>query len=133
MSLPTSRQSYGDCYDAFDRALEDTKGIRIRVADWEAAFVLRQRLHYARSIHRKDNLIAYEEGHAMHGASPYYKLACRIRESGNGTYVYIEHVDLDHDAIEALSEVTEESTAPIRPVGDPQALSAVVDSIKRRA
>jgi len=115
VSLPKSRHSYTDCYEALDRAIADEKGVRIAVANYDAALHFRMRLHQARQIHRKDNELAYEPGHAMYGASIYDTLTVRIRQSASGTWIYIEKIDLNYDAIEMLSEVEEETFPALPP------------------
>lgn len=129
MSLPKSRHAYNDCYEALDHALADEKGVRIAVANYDAALMLRMRLHQARQLHRKDNELAYEEGHAMHGASPYDELVVRIRESKGRTYVQVEKITLDRGAVEALSEVEDDSVPAYESI---EALERVVENVKRR-
>jgi hypothetical protein len=133
MSLPTSRLAYEDCLDAMDRALEDPKGIRIRVPDRDAAHVLRQRMHQARVLDRNANRLKYpEEGHAMHGCSVYDRLRATIRRTKAGTFLYLEQINLDQNGIEDLSKIEDDPT--IAPeAGDPAVLAAVVEAAKRRA
>lgn len=129
MSLPKSRLSYTDCYEALDQALEDEKGVRIPVASYDTALLFRLRLHQARQLHRNDNKLTYEEGHAMHGASPYDELVVRIRESKGRTYVHIEKTKLDRGAVEPLSEIEDDS---VPAYGSIEALEQVVLDVKRR-
>jgi hypothetical protein len=131
VSLPKTRQSYNDCYDLFDRALEAEQGIRISVETYEGAQSLRSRLHMARQLNRDDNRSTYDEGHAMHGASPYDKLKVRIREAKGRTYLYIEPIDKGLGEIEDLSQVDEEDSAPTKS-GDIAVLGAIVEAAKRR-
>ena len=111
MSISTSRASYLDCYAYYDQALEEERGIRIRVQSFDAATHLRQRLHMARKIKRADNAEIYPDAdHPMHGACPYDILVVKIKTEPRGVFVLIEKVVMITD-IEPLE--LEESTAAI--------------------
>lgn len=102
MSISTSRASYLDCYQYFDQALEEERGIRIRVQSYDYATHLRQRLHMARKIKRQDNTEIYPDpDHPMHGACPYDILVVKIKTEERGVFVLIEKVVLLTD-IESL-------------------------------
>lgn len=91
MSIPTTRAAYGDCYLYFDQALEEERGISIKVANYDYACHLRQRLHMARKIRREDNAAVYEDpSHPMHNASPYDVLVVKIKTEERGVFVIIE-------------------------------------------
>lgn len=91
MSAPTTRQSYGDCFELWEKAIEAPEGIRFRVINGDVAINLRMRLQMARQIDRKDNLATYELGHPMHGSSIYDPLQVLIREDADlAWWVYIE-------------------------------------------
>lgn len=106
MTAPTTRLSYGDAYDAWDRAKEDPKGIRIQFPDFAAAATFRSRLHYARQVDRRDNLQIYDEGEPLYGRSVYDTLAVSIKQdSDDEWWVYIRHVSLSDKIIESLSEM----------------------------
>lgn len=94
MSISTSRGSYRDCYEYYDQALEQDRGIRIQVANYDYACHLRQRLHMARKIRREDNCEIYPEpDHPMHGASPYDHVVVKINTDPDGkTYVLLEKI-----------------------------------------
>ncbi len=106
MSYPTTRQAYQDCISLFERALEDSTGIRVRVASEKSALQLRSRLHQARKIDRQDNSTIYPPGHAMFGASVFDQLIVRIRaDEDEFFWVYIERGDTKYDVLENLSEL----------------------------
>jgi hypothetical protein len=106
MSLPQTRLAYTTEFEAFDKALADDKGIRVKVDDRAAAETLRSRLHYARQLDRRDNTQLYEEDDPMHGRSPYDILICRIREdTEGGIWVYIKKSSMEHLEVESLSEI----------------------------
>jgi hypothetical protein len=112
MSSPTTRQAYEAIYELWDQALEDPKGIRVQLADFDKANHLRMRLHQARTIAREDNARLHHEnrGHPMYGASIYDRLQVRIyTDSSRITWLYIEP-----------------RTADI--IGEPQGLSQIEDT-----
>lgn len=119
MSLPKSRASFQDCFDIFDRALADEKGIRIPVRNYQTAVHLRMRLHTARQLDRDYGRERYEPGHFMHGCSEYDRLVVKLRETRDDPpriFIYIEHVNLDWGDVEVLSEVVEETRVAIPPM-----------------
>ncbi len=108
MTAPTTRLSYGDAYDALDRAKDDPKGIRVKFEDFAGAATFRSRLHYARQVDRKDNLQIYEEdqGNPLYGRSVYDTLVVRIKPDTEGcSWVYIEHASIGDRVVESLSEM----------------------------
>ena len=106
MSAPTTRLSYGDAYDALDRAKDDKTGIRIKFKDYAEAHTFRSRLHYARQIDRRDNLQIYDESDQLYGRSVYDTLVARIKEDTEGAWwVYIQHAQLGDKVVESLSEI----------------------------
>lgn len=96
MSISTSRASYLDCYQYYDQALEQDRGIRIRVQSYDYATHLRQRLHMARKIKRQDNAEIYPDPeHPFHGASPYDVIVVKIKTELDGkVYVLLEKIML---------------------------------------
>jgi hypothetical protein len=105
MTAPTTRLSYGDAYDALDRAKDDPKGIRIRFADLAAAQTFRSRVHNARQVDRRDNSTIYDPSDPLYGRSVYDPMIVRIRQDEEGFHwVYIEHTSIDKMVVENLSE-----------------------------
>ncbi len=94
MSISTSRASYVDCYEYYDQALEQERGIRIQVQSYDYACHLRQRLHMARKIRRQDNEEIYPDpSHPMFGASPYDIIVVKIKtEDDNKVFVILEKI-----------------------------------------
>lgn len=113
MSLPTTRHAYLDCYTYFDSTLDDPKGIRLRVADIDAATNLRMRLHQARKIRRNESMDIYEPGHPQYGVSPYDNIVVRIRTVSGQVYLYLEQIPISTE-IEALSELEEADASDSR-------------------
>jgi hypothetical protein len=112
-----------------EKALEDQKGIRIKYATEQDAWLYRLRLHNARKIDRKDNQENYEVGHGMHGRSIYDQLIMRLRPvlNGNGAYwLRIEKLTIDGLEIENLSEADEEEEIKAPRVPSPLPVPAIV-------
>jgi hypothetical protein len=126
MGMSNSRLAFSDCYELMEKALEDQKGIRIKYATEQDAWLYRLRLHNARKIDRKDNQENYEAGHGMHGRSIYDQLIMRLRPvlNGNGAYwLRIEKLTIDGLEIHSLSEESAEVEADfIRPPKIPMPL-----------
>lgn len=112
MSIPTSRLAYSDCYEAMDRALDDTTGVRIKMESHDGATFLRMRFHQARAIDRKDNMAVYEDGDALYGRSIYDPLVLRIREDDDNVWLYIEKIQI-RGLVQPLSEIEEYEALPV--------------------
>jgi len=109
MSLSKSRHAYLDCQEVFDRALEDPKGVRVRMKDMDSAMVFRTRAHYFRKLLRDESRQVYEEGEPQYGVSPYDRLVLRLRRVENKIYIYIEQTYIPEE-IESLSFIEPEIT-----------------------
>jgi len=90
MTTSTSKSSYGDCFDLFDRALESSHGIRNRCDSEGAAKHLRQRLNYARTLSRRESREIYAEDHPSFGISPYDPFMVLVKNVDGAWWVYIE-------------------------------------------
>lgn len=108
MPLSNARLSYKDCFDIFDAALANKKGVRVELEDMDKATFLRMRLHNARKIDRKDSTEIYSDGHPMFGQSIYDKLAVRLRTEDGKVWLYVEQISLDFK-IENLGEPIDEA------------------------
>lgn len=132
MSLPNSLLAYQDCLDAFDAAIKDENGIRIRLGSREEATQFRMRMNYCRKLQRLENARIYDDAHPMHGKSDYDAIKCSVRSLPSGHYVYLEHQVLSESQIESLADVAEEAEVFVPP--EPKAdIPLVTESIKRRA
>lgn len=138
MTVSTSPLAFGDCFDALDRALDDTHGIRLRVVDFAAGNFFRMRLHQARKLDRENNAKTYEPDHPMHGRSNYDKLMVRIKNQRGAFFVYIEQVANFILEYEALSEVEVEAEIEALPepakqqLIEPPKAVLMIEQIKRR-
>ena len=106
MTLPTSLLSYAAEIDAMEKAMESDMGIRIRMRNWEHANFFRMRLHYARTLDRKQNKEIYQEtsDHKMYGCSQYDPLFAKIRYIDGVCWLYLEKVDRLEFDTELLTE-----------------------------
>ena len=109
MTISQSHMSYSDCYDAMNRALDDSQGVRIEVGTENEAIFFRMRCHKARAIDRRRNAEAYASDHPMHNASLYDPLVLRIRQNSGRTWIYIEQQGLHLGEIEPLSQLEPET------------------------
>lgn len=104
MSLPTSANSYLDCFDFLDKAMADAVGARRRMDDYSSANYFRMRCHQARKINREDNAQTYPKKHHMHGRSAYDELMVTLSEDDAGTHwVYAKKTIIPEEDIEGLS------------------------------
>lgn len=115
MTLSNARNAFLDCFNVYDKALQDPKGVRVRFGTEQAATYFRMRMHHARQLDRTANSVIYADPvHPMHGKSPFDVLSCRLRTDGEAFYVYVEPLDTRIQGIESLSEVDGVELEPIR-------------------
>lgn len=105
MGFNRSPLAFDDIREAFDRAVTSPKGLRISCDTREAAFALRSRFNYFRSLDKRENRTTYPEGHRMHGRSIYDRLICRIPPKGSPEehVLYIEPRRVDNLKIEEIT------------------------------
>lgn len=104
MSLPTSFLSYATEFEALDRALADTKGIRINLGTYAQANAYRVRLHYARRLDRDRSKEMYKPGDPGYGTSSFDCIVCRLKEdTEGGWWVYLEKNEVIPGHVESLS------------------------------
>ena len=106
MSLPTTLGAYRDCEEIFQRAAADRSGARVQVESYNAAVVLRTRLHYFRKLDRAANAETYPTGHPLHGMSAYddFFVSMYPDEDREHFWLYIEPRSKKILAIEGLSD-----------------------------
>jgi hypothetical protein len=101
MSFPTSTIAYTDCYEAFDRALDHPRGIKVPTRTSADAERLRMRMHQARKLAREANTKIYPDPeHPLHGRSPYDALVVRI----DGNWVRVEPIQSFADKIVPIDD-----------------------------
>ena len=105
MSLSNSRLSYTDCFKLLDKAMDEARGIRVEVQDGDAANYLRMRIHHARQIDRKENVVVYPDtGHYLHGRSIYDEIVCRIENLDDRVFLYLDKQKVDILGVEPIPE-----------------------------
>ncbi len=104
MALPTTLAAYTDCLELFDRAQSSKSGIRIFRPNQGSAFYLRNRLHQARALDRKESTRLYDRDHPAYNKSLHDKFVVRTLPSaeGDGYWVYIEPWDQTIGEVEEL-------------------------------
>jgi hypothetical protein len=113
MTTSTSRMSFLDCQDIFDKALADGKGVRVLFETEGSANHFIGRMHRFRELDRIDNASSFDLGHPLHGKSVYDQ--CVVRRpraegfaSGEvGFWVYVEKMTIENMVIEPLSGIEE--------------------------
>ena len=105
MALSNSRLAFKDCYDLFDQALSDPKGLKVRFNKHSDAWHFRHRMHQARKLDRRDNKTVFAEGHPMYGMSNFDKITIRVEKDEQGFWLRLTKIDAQ--AFETVS-LTEE-------------------------
>lgn len=110
MPTSTSRLSYEDCFDYFDQALADPKGLAMAFEFSGDARQFRLRMNAARALDREENarLYADNQNHPLFGRSMYDQLQLKIREGDGKTYLLVEKVGQVVIATIGLSELPED-------------------------
>lgn len=114
MSLSNSRLAYQDCYELFDKALDEPRGIRVEVASIGAASYLRLRLHHARQINRAENRATYPDpAEPLHARSIYDIFVVRIDEDNASAWVYLDKQKVEIGRIESIEETRQIGAEPV--------------------
>ena len=105
MSFNRSSLSFEDIEQAFDKALESPKGLRIKCVSRSAAIALRSRFNYYRKLNRDENKKTYPTDHPLWGKSVYDALVLRIptRGTAEDNVLYIEPNSLGDVLIEEIA------------------------------
>lgn len=120
MSLSTSRLSYDDAFEFFERALTDPKGVRACFGQDEgAATHYRMRCHVARNIDRQENEKIYDKGAPLHGRSVYDVLTLRVVQDDDlGEWWVYATRNVAPAVIESLSELEEIEYTEVKQLED---------------
>lgn len=112
MSLPNQIAAYEDCFDAFDRALADEKGVRVQFGDQGSAKFFQMRMQQARSLQRAESARLYERSDVRWNKSIYDSLVVRnpAVDPDGAWWIYIERHGAAITAIESISEIENEET-----------------------
>ena len=122
MTISKSRVAYRDVYDNFDKALGDSRGIRLPFNSYNEAKSYQFRMNTARALDRRENEKIYPKGDPMHGQSQYDTLQVRIvgpiedseSPTGQTAFVYVEPRDKGVPEAEMLSEIEDENGQTIQ-------------------
>lgn len=106
MSYPTSRLAYAKYFEAYDRAANSRKGIRLEFDSIDDALFFRARMHQARKIDRKGNLDIYQPGDALYGCSTYDTFTVKhpVCDTDGKWWLYVERNDVLPNHIEELED-----------------------------
>lgn len=103
MSLPDQIAAYNDCFDAFDEASANPRGVRVPFETEAAAKQFQLRMHNARAIDRQEARRIHERNTPQYGKSEYDRLCVRNpREKDGKWWVYIEPYAQSIGGIEPL-------------------------------
>jgi len=113
MTLPSSLQAYQDCYDFFDRIMDDPQGGRVYRGSYEDAFNWRQRAHYFRTLDRKQSTLMYGPDDKRYGRSPFdvFRLTLK-QDTEGGWWVYATRAKINEEDIQLLSELDDGMEEP---------------------
>ena len=114
MTLPTSLAAYPDCANLWDAAVADKAGARARVRSHDAAINLRSRMHYYRSLLRKQNATIYPPEHHLYGTSAYDHLFIQMFPDEDDHSIFWLYVT-PRDATELLIEGLSDTPALLEP------------------
>lgn len=112
MTLSTAISAFDDCHRVMSLALEDTRGSRARFPTYEKAAYFGNRCNRLRILDRRESRRMLEATDPGYDTSEFDRLVIRkARQSADGWWwIYVEHVGIDLDVVEALSEA-----APMQP------------------
>lgn len=126
MSVSTSPLSYTDCYEVMATAIEDKRGVRVRMDSLGDATHFRMRCHQARTLDRRENSKTYASDHPLHGRSAYDVLVLTLEEDEDSAWVYFSKVILDTSRVESLSDEPEQiEHEPVKQLASPTAIRRV--------
>jgi len=110
LALPETMAAYTDCYEIYDRAQHDGKGVRVHVGEQKDAGILRMRMNQARVLQRREAMRMYDRTDARYGKSENDKFRNTIKEDTEGNWwLYVEPWGLSGLQIESLSELADET------------------------
>ena len=106
MALSEATAAYSDCYDLFEKAQNDGKGVRIHLPNRPEAHMLRMRLNQARVLERRESMRIYDRIDPRYGKSENDQFRVTIREAveGDSWWVYIEQWADGALEVEGLSD-----------------------------
>lgn len=110
MALPTSPQSFPDCFDFCEKCVDDAIGARKPFKTEGEAKLFRLRCYRFRELTRQQNRSIYPPDDIRHGTSAYDELVLTISASEDGWWwVYGKRLTVGLDDVESLSQVEDKS------------------------
>lgn len=104
MTLSNSRLAFKDCYELFELAMSDPKGVKVRFDKQNDALHFRHRMHQARKLDREDNKRVHPADSPMHGLSEFDKITVRIERDEHGHWLRLTKIEAQAFDIVSLSE-----------------------------
>ncbi len=102
MTLPTSLHAYKPEFDAYERAKDSARGIRVEFPNTTKARAFTARLHNARVLDRKENR-GIDKDSPMFGRSEFDCITVALREDTEGkAWVYLEKNEVIPGHVEEL-------------------------------
>jgi hypothetical protein len=108
----TSILAHRDVKIALDRALQNTKGVRVKCTSRGEAYSLRQRFYTFRKADRRSNGAVYPPEHPLHFRSVYDQVLLVLGSNGEGAW----YVDIVVSNEKRLEERIEDLGPPIEEV-----------------
>ena len=103
--MPLNNQilAYEDCFELFQRALADSRGIRARFYTSGKARHMQMRMNQARALEREESRRMYPSDDLRWNKSQFDVLAVKVNSVGNEWWVVIERHGCNVLEIESLS------------------------------
>ena len=103
MALSESMAAYIDCYEIYDAARDNPKGVRVLIGEYNQAGIMRMRMNQARVLERKEAKRLYDRTDPKYGKSENDKFRNKILEDTEGNWwLYVEPWGLSGLEIEPL-------------------------------
>lgn len=112
MALSESMAAYEDCFELFDMARSNSRGIRVEITEGDTpterqrrAGMMRMRMNQARVLQRREAMRQYERTDPRYGKSENDKFRVTCREDTEGNWwIYIEVWNMAVGVIEPLGD-----------------------------
>lgn len=111
MALPNQIAAYEDCFDIFDKALADDKGVRVSFEDHGQARYFQLRMCNARALQRAESTRLYDRTDIRWNKSIYDGLVVRnpAPDPDGVWWVYIERHGAQITGVESIAEIEDEN------------------------
>jgi hypothetical protein len=99
MPLSNAIESYADCRNLLDRALDSPKGVKVTLQTDGQAIRLNHRCNKFRVLDRQQNAKLYPEGNEWHNTSVYDGL-CLSRSGAELSIIRLEKTEMEVEELE---------------------------------